>query len=387
MRNQKICIIGGGLTGLITALSLSKLKINIDLIAGNIEQNLTSGRTLAISQNNYDYFNKLNSSIFTKKDFWPCSEIKLYSESKNNSFAEIFKITKDKKKVFYMMESSKVLRHLIKNIKKSKFISLKNNKEVNAISSGGLLKSVKINEVTSKYNLIIICTGKNSSLIQKYFPDKSFGYSYDETSITTILKHSSLRNNIARQIFFDDEIFALLPVSNTKTSIVWSIKKSRTKKYLNKKQVEKKIKFYSKNYLKNMKFLKKIERKDLNFFTRDKYFYNRVLLFGDALHSVHPLAGQGFNMILRDLSILENILRDKIKLGLDIGSIDILSEFSNKVKSTNFAFSIGIDFTKKIFSIKQKKLKYLRNLVLAKLNKNQTAKNFFYNLGDKGLKF
>ena len=101
---------------------------------------------------------------------------------------------------------------------------------------------------------------------------------------------------------------------------------------------------------------------------------------------MHPLAGQGFNMTLRDLSILEKILEEKIKLGLDVGSIDILDEFANKIKSKNFAFSVGIDLTKKFFSIKQKPFKSLRNLFLNKLNQNQTAKNFFYNLGDKGLK-
>ena len=387
MKNQKICIIGGGLTGLITALSLSKLKVNIDLIAGNMKQNLTTKRTLAISQNNYDYFNKLNSSIFTKNEFWPCSQIKIYSESKNDFFTEIFQIKKEKKKVFYMMESSKVIKHLIKNIKKNKFISIINNANVNEISNVGSLKSIKINNIISKYNLIIICAGKNSNLIKKYFSEKSFGYSYNEVSITTILKHSLLKNNIARQIFSENEIFALLPISNTKTSVVWSVEKSKAKKYINKKQVKKKIEFFSKNYLKNIKFLDKIEQNDLSFFTRNKYFYNRVLLFGDALHSVHPLAGQGFNMILRDLLILEDILRNKIQLGLDIGSIDNLIEFSNKVKSKNFAFSVGIDFTKKIFSIKQNKFKSIRNLVLAKLNKNQAAKNFFYNLGNKGLKF
>lgn len=387
MENQKICIIGGGLSGLITALSLSKLKITIDLVTGNIKENLTSNRTLAISQNNYDYFNKINSNIFTKNEFWPCHQIKLYNESKNNLFHEIFQIKKENKKVFYMMESSKIIKYLVKNIKKNKFISLKNNKKVNKISNLGLLKSVKIDNITSKYNLVIVCSGKKSNLIKDYFHEKSFGYSYDEVSITTTLKHSLIKNNIARQIFSDNSIFAMLPISNTKTSIVWSIKKNKAQKYLNQKQAQNKIKYYSQNFLKNIKFLKKIEQKDLSFFSRNKYFYNRVLLFGDILHSVHPLAGQGFNMTLRDLSILEKILEDKIKLGLDIGSNDILNEFSRKIKPRNFAFSVGIDFTKRFFSIKQKPLKAFRNLFLNKLNQNQTAKNFFYELGDKGLKF
>ena len=69
------------------------------------------------------------------------------------------------------------------------------------------------------------------------------------------------------------------------------------------------------------------EKKELNLLIRSKYYSERVLLFGDAIHSVHPLAGQGTNMTLRDLNVLTEILKNKINLGLDIGSDDVLSEF------------------------------------------------------------
>ena len=59
MEKQKICIVGGGLTGLITAITLSKLNLKIDLITGNINQYTKSNRTIAISQNNYDFLKKL----------------------------------------------------------------------------------------------------------------------------------------------------------------------------------------------------------------------------------------------------------------------------------------------------------------------------------------
>ena len=78
MKKQKICIIGGSLTGLVTAISLSKLHCDIDLIVdNNINQNIQSSRAIAISQNNYDYLNKLNISESLKKIMWPCSIMKL----------------------------------------------------------------------------------------------------------------------------------------------------------------------------------------------------------------------------------------------------------------------------------------------------------------------
>ena len=67
MEKQKICIIGGGLTGLVTAISLSKLNISIDLIIGDSKLNPKSQRTIAISQDNLNFLNTLNISQTLKK--------------------------------------------------------------------------------------------------------------------------------------------------------------------------------------------------------------------------------------------------------------------------------------------------------------------------------
>jgi len=319
--------------------------------------------------------------------------MKLYTETKKKEFTEIFGLNRDKKQkkqILYMMENSIIAKHLIRNIKKKNIISLKTHKIISEIVPSGLLKSVKFkSKDNSKYNLIIICTGSNSRLVKTLFNDQSFEHSYEEVSITTTLKHSFVKNNVARQIFLNNEILALLPISNTKTSIVWSIKKNIINKYKNKNDLflKKRIKFYTKYFLKKVKFITGIEYKDLNLLIRKKYYQDRVLLFGDALHVVHPLAGQGFNMVLRDLASLEKILKNKINLGLDIGSSEILSEVSNEIKPRNFIYSLGIDFLKNCFSLQNKSFKNFRNKIITRLNKNNAAKDLFFNLADEGFKF
>jgi len=158
-------------------------------------------------------------------------------------------------------------------------------------------------------------------------------------------------------------------------------------KYKNKNNLflKKRIKFYTKYFLKKVKFITDIEYKDLNLLIHKKYYQDRVLLFGDALHIVHPLAGQGFNMMLRDLASLERILKNKINLGLDIGSSEILSEVSNETQPRNFIYSLGIDFIKNRFSSQKRIIKLFRNNAISILNKNNFAKNIFFNLADKGL--
>ena len=392
MKKQKICIIGGGLTGLITALALSKLNLKVDLITGNFNQIKKSTRTVAISQNNFNYLKKLNFKYFFKSDAWPCLNMKLYSPNEKNKSNEIFHLkneNKIKKQVLFMMENNKLMKHMIKSIKKNKSITFKTKKKISDISSSESLKSIKFNnQIKDKYNLIIICTGNNSSLIKSIFHEIPFERSYEEISVTTTLRHSSLKNNTARQIFLDNKILALLPISNTKTSVVFSVKKNLIKK--NKKNnffLKKEIKFYAGNFLNKIKFNNDLEYKDLNLMIRKTYYKDRILLFGDALHEVHPMAGQGYNMILRDLIILENIIKKKLNLGLDIGSLDVLSEFANETKPQNLVFSLGIDLLKSIFSLQKKPLKNFRNKIIMTSNKNSFAKNIFFNTADKGIRF
>ena len=392
MEKQKICVIGGGLTGLITASTLAKLNLKVDLITGNINQDIASNRTIAISQNNYDFLKKLGIFKLSKKEFWPCSKMQLYTERKKNFFNKIFELKKDKKqqKILYMIENAVITKHMIRNIKKEKIISLKTQKIISEIESSGLLKSVKFkSRDNSKYNLIIVCTGSNSYLVKTLFKDQCFEHSYGEVSITTILKHNFVKNNVARQVFLNNEILALLPISNTKTSVVWSVKKNMINRYKNKNDLflKKKIKFYVKSFLKKVKFVSNIEYKSLNLLIRKKYYQDRVFLFGDALHVVHPITGQGFNMILRDLASLERILKNKINLGLDIGNSETLSEISDEIKPRNFIYSLGIDFLKNCFSFQKKSLKHFRNKIIMTLDKNNFMKDIFFNLADKGPKF
>ena len=92
-------------------------------------------------------------------------------------------------------------------------------------------------------------------------------------------------------------------------------------------------------------------------------------------------------MIIRDLIILKKILNERISLGLDIGSFDVLSKFERDIKSKNFVYSTGIDILKKSFSFHNQTYKKIRNSIILKINKNKLIKDFLVNIADKGLKF
>jgi len=391
MQEQKVCIIGGGLAGLITAITLARINMKVDLIIRNLSYNFKSRRTTAISQENFNFLKKLDILKFLKEEFWSCFQMKLYTETNNEKISEILDLNKNyKNKIFYMVNNIKIIKHLVKKIKKEKLITLKLNEEILDIANSGLLKNVKFkSKKIEKYNLVILCSGANSNLSKKIFNDDIYEKAYKEIALTVLLKHKHIQNKTARQIFFDNSILALLPISNTKTSIVWSLKESYFKRNKLKKNLflKKKILIYANNFYKQTKIVSKFEFKDLSLVIRKNYYQDRILLFGDALHVVHPLVGQGFNMILRDLFNLEKILKKKINLGLDIGSSDVLYEFSNEIKSKNFLYSVGIDFIRKFFTIENKSFKKIRNKLITRINKEKIIKDFFFTLANKGFKF
>ena len=115
-----------------------------------------------------------------------------------------------------------------------------------------------------------------------------------------------------------------------------------------------------------------------------KFYDKRLVFVGDSAHSVHPIAGQGLNMTIRDIKILKSIIQKKINLGLELDS-SVLKDFDSKVKSYNFIFAKGIDFTEEYFSINNNFFNFYSNKLFNKINKNIFIKSLLMKFANKGL--
>jgi len=142
------------------------------------------------------------------------------------------------------------------------------------------------------------------------------------------------------------------------------------------------IKIYNIKY--TIKEFNNIDKFELNSLNLRSYFHNNILAFGDLLHRIHPLAGQGFNMTIRDIKILTKIISNKKELGLPLDSL-INDEFEKIVKHRNFIFSYGIDFVHEFFNIERK----MKNNILSKsvqlAGNNHLIKRVFTKIADKGI--
>ena len=167
--------------------------------------------------------------------------------------------------------------------------------------------------------------------------------------------------------------------------MVWSVdNKFFEKNNLNIKSIiEKKIK----NILKTNSKIKISKIKSFPIFLRlsKKYHNKNCLILGEGLHTIHPIAGQGFNLILRDIKKLKEIIKKNIDLGLNIKNSFVLKNFYNSRNAENTIFGLGVDLTNHFFkkskNFNKAKLTLLENIVkyknFKKITKYISDKGFF----------
>ena len=309
---MNICLLGNNLTNLVLANILLKKKINVDIISQAKPTLLTNTvRTIAISNENYKFLKENIKGVSNLG--WPTEKIKIYSDK--NKSSELFEFKNNNQKNFYLLKYS-ALYNLMKKNKFLKFIKLKNyNLDV----------IMKLN-----YDLIIN-SEQNNPITKKYF-QKKIEKNYKSLAHTAIIDHKKIENKIATQIFTKKGPIAFLPLSNNQTSIVFS---NNSTKLMDKLSLLQIINKYNRQYKINK--ISDVESVGIKFLVLRDYIFKNILSFGDLIHKVHPLAGQGFNMTIRDIKSLSNILEENIKLGINDGEI-IAQKFQEKNKHLNFIY-------------------------------------------------
>ena len=355
---MKVCIIGDGLASLTLANVLINKDIFVDILSAKKNIPYDQSRTLGISKSNIDYFNNEITNI--KKISWEIKKIKIFTEKKNDE--ELLKFDNKNNQIFSIIRNYKLQKLLFESLKKNKFIKFKNNLNIN----------------NSKYKLVIICDPTHP-YIKKYF-SKKIEKNYKSFAYTTIISHKRIINDTAFQNFTKNGPIAFLPLSNTETSIVYSLRSNKKKSILEMNDLVKKY-----NPIYSIKALNDWNNFNLRSSTLRNYYKDNILAFGDLLHKLHPLAGQGFNMSLRDIKLLSDLIDEKINLGLDLDT-SLCEEFQKQSQSKNFIFLSGIDWIYELFNLESKINLSLLNNSINFIGNNKFVNKFLKSFADSGIR-
>ena len=291
---------------------------------------------------------------------WDINKIEIFSENLQNE--KILKFENNNKVLFSIIKNFKLYNYLASNLKKNKLIKFKKNINYNQLKK-------------NNYKLIFNCDQTHP--ISKKFFSKKIDKNYNSSAYVSIIKHTRLsNNNIASQIFTKRGPLAFLPISPTETSVVYSVKGNKDINF------EEDLKKFNSKYkiLKINKFFN-FQLKSSNL---RSYHYGNIIAFGDILHRLHPLAGQGFNMTIRDIKKIFELIRFKKEHGLDLDT-SICLDFEKSTRDKNYLFSNSIDFIYEFFNLENKLNMNTFSKSIKFFSKNKIANNFFTKFAVKGL--
>ena len=388
----KICIVGGGMTGAVMALLLKKSKL-FD----------TNDIAWVVPKIRID--NDLRTTFYNQKSIELLNQLDVWDSLKKNDYTNVKKIEVFGKKDAYPLiwdNSGKEERFgaVVKNnvMLNSIFEKLDGIKQYEAFVTNttcdNFERTLYLNNKQSiKTNLVLSADGKNSQL-RNLLSIKTIAKKTGHIAISGFLEQSRDHKFTAIQAFTELGPIGLLPFENkNKINFVLSVEINKYKNILSKDYPEKyiceKLNIFFSSLNLNFKPIKKISNinnklsswpLNLNFIINPTT--KRAILIGDAAHSLHPLAGQGLNLAMRDCVSVIDSIEESLKFGNDLGDISILKSYKKDRLSKTIAMTAITDFLFYGFTSNSNITQRVLSKGMETLNKS-VLKNIFSNLAAK----
>ncbi len=364
---NSIIIIGGGLVGNLLHLMLESKGFSINQFE---KTSKLKNRTFALTPSSVDWLKSLGlpSKFFDSLN--DISSMKIFDSTLSNSVT--FESDDIAKPAIAFMANEKDFNEAIEK-------TFKKRKTIEEIPKDYVIKNkqdqviIETSKERYKSSIIIACDGVNS-LAREKIEIKSTKHDFNQTAITFQLKVKLDNQNEAKQFFLKESILAILPIKKDLVSIVWSCNSQFYKKIdsFDEKSIEDELNLTIGDFYKDIKVVSKIESFPLTMNRVESFFKDRVLLVGDAAHFIHPLAGQGLNLGIRDIITLEKTI-DK-KGYADIGLKGFLRKYERARKEdvAQMGFlTLGLNW---IFSNKSSILNRIVGKGMSMLDKSKLLK-------------
>ena len=331
---HNIIIVGSGLVGMTLALMLSRQQYKVLILDKSSKKELLEVkdfRTSAISQGSSRILKEISIWNKIKNKAQPINEIYV-SEGINSNELDFKSEALNEGPLGYIVDNTYLKKIIFKEVLESNFVKFVGGVNIKDIKSNAGSATIFSNKGNFNAPLIVGADGRNSKT--RFFANiKSFFYDYNQVAFVFNISHTLSHQSKALERFFPSGPLALLPMQNNNkksSSVVWTVYSQQKEKLLKNKNFRNE---FEKKYAKAFGQITKTSKPtiyNLNVVSCYEYFKERVVLVGDACQAIHPIAGQGLNLGLRDSYHLAKIISESLELGLDIGSRYVLKDYTNK---------------------------------------------------------
>lgn len=376
-----ITVVGGGLTGqlMISLLLKSNLINPKELCWINLNKGqFIDTRVSFLNTNNFFQLKYNFKYHFDDNDFLNIKKIEIHNENEKSP------LSLENKQNHGVIIKNDNLKKILKIPKNS--LKIFNSKVVNT-NHDLYSRYLYLEDGTKIKTSLVLSADGNSSNLRELAKVKYIYKDLNHTIISGYLYSKNFNNLVAKQIFLNDSFIGLLPISKKINLInfVWSLdnkvlKDKKTSFNYHYELVKRLNPFFSKYDInfeipkENLSNYDKIQIYPSNVKFLNKPFSERLALIGDAAHTIHPLAGQGFNLSIEDCFDLLKCIEKAKSYGKDLGNISVLKEYNNlRQKRKNF-ITLVTTLIFYLFKKKTKNLNNIINLITQNLNKTSSKK-------------
>ncbi|URQ69650.1 FAD-dependent monooxygenase [SAR86 cluster bacterium] len=368
-----IIISGSGVIGNYISLRLKKNNISSIIIEklSNSSNQVQSIRTVTLNSYSMALLKDMNIEVKNQ----PVTKISV-RDGEGSGAIDFDAKDINEKNLSYVVMFDELKNKLSCHNKENTFFNAEIN-EINFQEDNNSTEVILIDGKKFTTNIVAACDGR-SSRVAKLSLLKSFNSNYEQVAFTFLVKAENYDESIAKQIFSERGIFALMPSpKDNNMTVVWSVKNRDLEKKDYTDYVNENLSYFEKKLNTKLEITSSILNFNLSKHYYKNYVNKTIVLLGDSAHSIHPLAGQGINLGFADADIFCEEIIDNYKKGSNLSEKIALKRYEIRRKSLNLVMLKSMDFFVHLFGNENLYLKLIRNWGLSSVNKNKFLKTFF----------
>jgi 2-octaprenyl-6-methoxyphenol hydroxylase len=379
-----IIVVGGGLAGGLAALALAGARFSVALVDAEAPQAMQDdrfdGRTTAIAYASARVFRRLGLWAAVEAEAEPIRDI-LVSDGRRaapgrkgavSSFHLHFDSRElgDDEPLGFIVENRLLRRAIYEAIARASRITLlaparRIGTDFGAASARVTLQGGE--EIAA--TLVVAADGRHSPL-RAEVAIKTHQWSYAQTGIVATVAHERPHEGVAQELFLPSGPFAILPMTGERSNLVWTEAKTAAPAYLalDDEGFLAAIRARFGDYLGALSLAGPRWSYPLAFHLAQSYIAPRLALIGDAAHAIHPIAGQGYNLGVKDVAALVETLEGDRDVGLDFGSLATLNNYQRWRRFDSATLAFGTDALNRLFSNDLAPLRLARDVGMGAVN-------------------